>query len=238
MTLTELSIKRPSFIVVIFAVIALVGTFLFAQLKYELLPKISSPVVVVTTIYPGSSPYEVETSVTKVIEDAVSGIEKINKVTASSLEGVSFVTIEFIQSAKIDVALQDVQRKVNEVLTQLPDDAKSPTLSKIAIDEIPVIRMGVTSNMPSRDFYQLMKDQVQTRLAKLPGIGQIQLIGGDEREIKVNLNLDKIQSFGLSMSRIVGTIKGNNVDFPTGNLKSTERQYVVIVAGKVQSMER
>lgn len=237
MTLTELSIKRPSFIVVIFAVIALVGLFLFAQLKYELLPKISSPVVVVTTIYPGSSPYEVETSVTKVIEDAVSGIEKINKVTASSLEGVSFVTIEFIQSAKIDIALQDVQRKVNEVLTQLPDDAKSPTLSKIAIDEIPVIRMGVTSNLPSREFYQLMKDQVQTRLAKLPGVGQIQLVGGDEREIKVNLDLDKINSFGLSMARIVGTIKGNNVDFPTGNLKGGERQYVVRVAGKVQSME-
>lgn len=237
MTLTELSIKRPSFIVVIFAIVTLVGSFLFAQLKYELLPKISSPVVVVTTVYPGGSPYEVETSVTKVIEDAVSGIEKINKVTASSLEGVSFVTVEFIQSAKIDISLQDVQRKVNEILSRLPDNAETPTLSKIAIDEIPVIRMGVTSNMPTRDFYQLMKDQVQTRLAKLPGVGQISLIGGDEREIKVNLDLDKIQSFGLSVQRIVGTIKGGNVDFPTGNIKGTERQYVVRVAGKVTSME-
>jgi HAE1 family hydrophobic/amphiphilic exporter-1 len=236
MTLTELSIKRPSFIIVIFAVITIVGLFLFGQLKYELLPKISSPVVVVTTVYPGASPFEVETSVTKVIEDAVSGIDKINKVTASSFEGVSFVTIEFIQSAKIDIALQDVQRKVNEVVTRLPDDAKSPTLSKIALDEIPVIRMGVTSTMPSREFYQLMKDQVQTRLAKLPGVGQIQLVGGDEREIKVNLDLDKVQSFGLSVQRIVGTIKGANVDFPTGNLKGDERQYVVRVAGKVQTM--
>lgn len=236
MTLTELSIKRPSFIIVIFAVITIVGLFLFGQLKYELLPKISSPVVVVSTVYPGASPFEVETSVTKVIEDAVSGIDKINKVTASSFEGVSFVTIEFIQSAKIDVALQDVQRKVNEVATRLPDDAKSPTLSKIALDEIPVIRMGVTSTMPSREFYHLMKDQVQTRLAKLPGVGQIQLVGGDEREIKINLNLDKIQSFGLSVQRIVGTVKGANVDFPTGNLKGDERQYVVRVAGKVQSM--
>lgn len=236
MTLTELSIKRPSFIIVIFAVITIVGLFLFGQLKYELLPKISSPVVVVSTVYPGASPFEVETSVTKVIEDAVSGIDKINKVTASSFEGVSFVTIEFIQSAKIDVALQDVQRKVNEVATRLPDDAKSPTLSKIALDEIPVIRMGVTSTMPSREFYHLMKDQVQTRLAKLPGVGQIQLVGGDEREIKINLDLDKIQSFGLSVQRIVGTVKGANVDFPTGNLKGNERQYVVRVAGKVQSM--
>lgn len=237
MTLTELSIKRPSFIIVIFAVITLVGLFLFAQLKYELLPKIASPVVVVTTIYPGGSPFEVETSVTKVIEDAVSGIDKINKVTASSLEGVSFVTVEFVQSAKIDIALQDVQRKVNEIGTRLPDDAKTPTLSKIALDEIPVIRMGVTSTLPSREFYQLMKDQVQTRLAKLPGVGQIALVGGDEREIKVNLDLDKIQSFGLSVARIVGTIKGGNVDFPTGNLKGEDRQYVVRIAGKVTSME-
>ncbi|MBS1515591.1 MAG: efflux RND transporter permease subunit [Bacteroidetes bacterium] len=237
MTLTELSIKRPSFIVVIFAVIAIVGGFLFGQLKYELLPKIASPVVVVSTVYPGASPFEVETSVTKVIEDAVSGIDKINKITASSLEGVSFVTIEFIQSAKIDIALQDVQRKVNEVVIRLPDDAKTPTLSKIALDEIPVLRMGVTSNMPPRDFYQLMKDQVQPRLAKLPGVGQIGLVGGDEREIKVNLDLDKIQSFGLSVQRIVGTIKGGNIDFPTGNLKGDERQYVVRVAGKVKSME-
>ena len=152
MTLTELSIKRPTLIVVIFSALAVLGVFGFNQLKYELLPKISTPVVTITTVYPGASPDEVETAVTKTIEDAVSGIDKISTVRGSSGEGVSFVTVEFDLTADVNIALQDAQRKVNEVLNQLPKDAKPPVITKFALDELPVLRMGVTSSMGSRKF--------------------------------------------------------------------------------------
>ena len=127
MTLTELSIKRPTLVVVTFTVLAVLGIFSYFQLKYELLPKMSIPVVTITTVYPGASPYEVENNVSKVIEDAVSGIDKIDNVRSTSFEGMSLVIIEFKQDANIDNVVQDASRKVNAVLSQLPTDAKQPT---------------------------------------------------------------------------------------------------------------
>lgn len=237
MTLTELSIKRPTIVVVIFAVLGVLGLFSYSQLKYELLPKITPPFVTISTIYPGASPNEVKTSVTKVIEDAVSGLDKVSAVYSTSSEGISFVNIEFLQSADVNVALQDAQRKVNEVAFRLPDGAKTPTITKFALDERPVIRMGVTSSMPSRDFYQLLKDRIQPRLSKLPGVAQITFVGGDEREIKINLDAQKLRSYGLSILQVVQAVKSSNLDFPTGKVKEGETQYVVRIAGKFKSVE-
>ena len=154
MTITELSIKRPTLVVVLFTVLGVLGLFGYSQLKYELLPKISPPVVVITTIYPGASPQEVENSITKNIEDAVSSLDKVTAVHSTSFEGVSVVTVELTQSAKVDIALQDAQRKVNSVQQILPKDARSPVVSKIALDEIPVLRVGVTGSFQNREFYQ------------------------------------------------------------------------------------
>jgi hydrophobic/amphiphilic exporter-1 (mainly G- bacteria), HAE1 family len=227
MTLTELSIKRPTLVVVIFSALAVLGIFGFNQLKYELLPKISVPFVTITTVYPGASPDEVEQSVTKVIEEAVSGIDKISTVRGTSREGVSFVSIEFTLDANIATALQDAQRKVSE----------APTITKFALDEVPVLRMGVTANMPSRDFYQLVKDRLQPRLSKLAGVGQITLVGGDEREIKINIDAQKLRSYGLSLLQLTQAIKSSNLDFPTGKVKEGETQYVVRIAGKFTSID-
>ncbi len=237
MTLTELVIKRPSIIVVIFAVLGVLGIFSFTQLNYELLPKIAPPIITISTIYPGASPYEVENGVTKVIEDAVSGIDKVDAIRATSFEGLSLVVVEFKQSAKIDFVIQDAQRRVSQSLALLPKEAKAPVLSKIALDEIPVLRIGVTSNLPSTEFFQFLKDRVQPRLAKLPGVAQIVLTGGDEREIKVNLNAEKIRSYNLSLLQVTNIIKSSNLDFPTGNVKDEDGQFIVRVGGKFSSLD-
>lgn len=237
MTLTELSIKRPTIVVVMFLILGVIGIFSYTQLKYELLPKMSAPIITITTVYPGASPSEVETSVSKVIEDAVSGIDKIAAVRSTSQEGRSFVFVEFIQSAKIDLALQDAQRKVNEVSLRLPKDARAPILSKIAIDEVPVLRIGLTSKMEPKVFFQYVKDQIQPRLSKIDGVGQIALVGGEEREIKINLDLEKLKSYGLSVGTVNQIIKASNLDFPTGNIKDKDGQFVVRLAGKFNSIE-
>lgn len=237
MTLTELAIKRPSFVVVIFSVLGVLGIFSFTQLKYELLPKMSVPVVTIMTAYPGASPTEVENTVTKPIEDAVSGIDKISRVNSSSMENLSMVTIEFTQAANVDLAIQDAQRRVNQILPTLPADIKSPVLSKIALDEIPVLRMGVTSSIPSREFYQFLKDNVQPRIANLAGVAQVTLIGGDEREIRINLDEKKLQAYDLSVNKVLGVVKSSNLDFPTGNVKESSTQYVVRLAGKFDTVD-
>ena len=237
MTITELSIKRPSLVVVVFGALAVVGLYSYSLLKYELLPKISPPFVTITTIYPGASPNEVQNSVSKVIEDAVSGLDKVSAVNTTSSEGVSFVSIEFDQSADVNLALQDAQRKVSEVVALLPDGAKTPTITKFALDEIPVLRMGVTSTMPSRKFYQLLKDRIQPRLSKLEGVAQVTLVGGEEREVRVNIDQEKLRSNGLSVLQVVQAVKSSNLDFPAGKVEEGANQYVVRVSGKFGSLD-
>ncbi len=236
MTITELSIKRPTLIVVIFSALVLIGLYSYTQLNYELLPKISPPVLTISTVYPGAAPNEVETSVTKPIEDAIASLDQIQTIKSTSLEGVSFIVIEFSQNTDVDFSLQDAQRKVNQILANLPSEIKTPVISKFALDEIPILRLGATSNLPSKEFYQFIKDRIKPRLSKLQGVGDIILIGGDEREIKVNLDKDKLDSYGLSVLQVLQKIKVSNLDFPTGKIEKQEKQYVVRVAGKFQSI--
>jgi len=237
MTLTELSIKRPSLIIIIFAALGVLGIFSFIQLKYELLPKFSPPVVTIITTYPGASPNEVETGVTKIIEDVVSGLDKVSTIRANSQEGVSFIIIQFDYAANIDFSLQDTQRKVAEILSKLPAGCKNPTVSKIAIDELPVLRMGLTSNMPQKDFYQFIKDKVKPQISKIAGVGQVVLLGGNEREIKVNLDVQKLKAMGISILQVTQAIKSSNLDFPTGKIKDSDGQFIVRIAGKFNSIE-
>lgn len=237
MTITELSIKRPSLIIVIFAALMVLGIFSYNKLKYELIPKFSPPILTITTLYPGASPQEVETGVTKIIEDAVAGMDKVSDVRSSSIEGMSFIVIELLQSAKTDFSLQDAQRKINEILTKLPTGSKTPIVSKFALDEIPILRMGLSADMDPRELYQFVKDKIQPQLSRIPGVGQIALIGGEEREIKVNLDLQKLKSYGISILQVTQSIKSANLDFPTGRIKDQDGQFIVRVAGKLSSVE-
>lgn len=237
MTITELSIKRPTLVVVGFTVLAVLGIFGFAQLKYDLMPKMTAPVVSITTIYPGASPKEVESSVTKVIEDAVTGIDKVNTLRSQSSEGRSFVSIEFEQNVDVNVAMQDATAKVNTIMDRLPTSSRKPILSKISFDEIPVLRLSVNGNMSSKEFFQFVKDRIQPRLSKIADVGQVSLTGGDEREIRVFIDINKLKSYGLSLFQVAQIIKASNIDFPTGNIKDSEHQFIVRVAGNFKSVD-
>ena len=237
MTITELAIKRPSLVVVVFSSLAVLGIFGFSQLKYELMPKMTPPIVTITTIYPGGSPNEVETSVTKLIEDAVTGLDKISAIRGTSSESRSFVMIEFDQTVDVNQSLQDAQRKVNEVADRLPASARKPIISKLAFDEIPVLRMAVRSSMPSKEFYRFVQDNIQPRISKVGGVGMVALLGGDAREINVNIDAQKLKSCGLSLFLVTQAIKGANIDFPTGKIKENSSQFTVRIAGKFSSLE-
>ena len=144
MTLTELSIKRPSFIIVVFSILIGGGILSYNQLSYELLPDFSPPLLTVTTTYPGASPSTVESQVSKPLEDALSGLENISEVTSFSLDNASIVLLEYKASADVDVALEDAQRKINNVLNNLPDGASTPVVAKIEPNASPVQEHGRT----------------------------------------------------------------------------------------------
>jgi HAE1 family hydrophobic/amphiphilic exporter-1 len=237
MTITELAIKRPSLIIVIFLTLALLGYFGYTQLQYELLPDINIPIVSIVTVYPGASAKEVETGVSKLIEDAVSTLDKVDGVYTTSQESVSVVVIEFTQDAKIDFAIQDAQRKINQILNSLPTGADVPAISKISINEQPVLRIGARSDLDEREFYQLLKERINARFSRIAGVGLVSVTGGQEREIKVNIDSQKARSYGISLLQVTQAVNMANLDFPAGRIKDTDGQFVVRLAGKFNNLE-
>ena len=237
MTLTELSIKRPSFIIVIFTILIGGGLLCYNQLSYELLPDFSPPILTVTTTYPGASPATVESQISKPLEDALSGLENISEVTAFSLDNASVVLLEFKASANIDASLEDAQRKVNNMLNKLPDGATNPVLAKIEPNASPVLQVSsIAKNMDDRDFMELMDDQIIPQIKQTKGVAEVQVIGGEKREFRVNVDKDKLKSFGLTFSAIDQAINAANVDFPTGKLKDKSKQITVRLSGKFKTV--
>ncbi len=233
----KLSIDRPSLLVVVFSALTLLGLYSYFQLSYELIPKFSAPVLTISTLYPGAAPSEVENSVTRKIEDAVSGLEKITDINSTSLESYSLVIITFKDGINVDLTLQDAKRKLDQVQNQLPDDAEIPVISKFSTDDFPIMNIGASSNMEGTKFFDLMDDQVKAALAQLEGVAQINLIGGEEREIRVSVDRNKLEQYDLSILGIQQTIQAANLDFPTGKVKDDEEQILIRLAGKIKSVD-
>jgi len=237
MKLTEISIKRPSLVIVVFTVLTLMGLLSYFSLSYELLPKFSNNVVSISTIYPGASPSEVENTVTKKIEDAVSSMENIKKLNAVSYESLSVVTITLNDKANIDLSLNEAQRKVNSILADLPTDVKPPSLNKFSLDDLPVITMSASAKMDDASFYDLIDKRIAPIISRVTGVAQVNLVGGQEREIEVSLDANKMQGYGLSVPQVQQSILTSNLDFPTGSVKTQEQDILIRLSGKYKNVE-
>ncbi|RFM35450.1 efflux RND transporter permease subunit [Chitinophaga silvisoli] len=238
MKITEISIKRPTIVVVIFTILTLLGVMSYQSLNYELLPKFSQPVVTIATVYPGASPKEVESTITKKIEDAVASMEKIKKIISKSNESLSTVTVQLSNDANVDVALQDAQRKVNAVLSDLPSDAKTPSLSKFSLDDLPIMTLSATADMDSKQFYDLVDKKIQPLLSRLGGVAQVSLIGGQEREIQINVDPHKLEAYKMSINTVRQVVTNANLDFPTGKVKTLDQQILIRLAGKYKDVDQ
>ena len=234
----ELSIKRPLLVFVLFTLIALLGILTFTMLNINLTPKISANVITISAIYPGASASEVENSVTKKIEDAISSLENIQTIKSTSQEGFEVTQVELKSNADVNLSLQDAQRKINAILSELPSDVKTPIINKFSTDEMPVMQFAVSSDIEAKKFYKLVEDRIQPRLAKLQGVGQISLIGGVEREIQVNIDQNKLKTFNISILQVLQAIQNANMDFPTGRVEQTDTRYTVRLSAKFSSLEQ
>lgn len=236
MSITEVAVKRPLFITVVFVVLVLFGLISYNQLSYNLLPKFEANVVSVMTTYRGASADEVETNVTKHIEDAVSAIEGLDQINSTSQEGVSSVIIQLKQGVSVDLAQQEAQRKVEQVISLLPDDADRPVINKFSTDEIPVLRMGVTANLSPSELYDLTDDKLKPQLSNVTGVGQVTIIGGTERQIQVNISQDKLKAYHLSISQVSAAINNANTSYPAGQVKTQEDQLSIRFDAKLTTV--
>lgn len=237
MKLVDISIKRPSLIIVLFIILLVGGIFSYTQLSYELIPKFEVNVVTVSTVYPGASPGEVENTVTKKLEDAVSTLENVKKIESKSYESLSVVMITLTADADADYSLNDAQRKINAVLKDLPEDVDPPSLSKFSLSDLPIMTIGATANMDDVKFYDLLDKKIQPILSRVQGVAQVNLVGGQEREIQVSLDAAKLKGFGLSIPQIQQAVLSSNLDFPTGNIKTRENSTLIRLSGKYKDVQ-
>lgn len=237
MNLIKTSIKRPSLIIVILSLLLLGGAYSYKLLNYELIPKFEVNVVTITTIYPGASPSEVQSTLTKKIEDAVSSLENIKKIKSSSFESVSSVVIQLTNEADVDFSLNEAQRKLNAIRSDLPDDAQEPSLSKFSLDDLPILTMGITADMSEQDLFELVKDKIQPEFSRLSGVAKISVVGGREREIRIAIDPNKLEGYGLNITQVLQMVSASNLDFPTGKLKTRNNSTTLRLSGKITSVE-
>ncbi|VBB48251.1 Multidrug transporter MdtC [uncultured Paludibacter sp.] len=237
MNIAKLSVKRPTLVIVVFTVLIFLGITAYKQLNYEMLPNFSSPAITIVTVYPGASPAEVENSVTKKIEDAVTSMEGIEDIRSISQEGISISIIMLKLSTNVDVAIQNAQQKINILKSALPEGVKEPMISKFSMDDFPVMKVGVTSSLQPTEMYDLLKYQVVPELSKLKGVGEVSLTGTQEREIKVNLNAKKLEEYNISALQVLQAINSSNLNFPTGKIKNNETELVIRLSAKFKNVE-
>lgn len=237
MNLTAISIKRPSLIIVAFTVLTFMGAASYFRLPIELVPKFSAPVITIITIYPGASPGEVENAVSKPIEDAVSSVQGISQIQVGSQESSSFIAIDFEQSVDLDKAVQEMQRKINQLQATLPKEVRPPVINKFALDELPILKLAISANLAGTDFYDLVKNRVVSEISQVKGVAQVSVLGGEEREIKINISSTRLEQYGLSLLQVAQAVQTANLDFPTGKVTGEESQMRIRLAGKFLDVE-
>jgi HAE1 family hydrophobic/amphiphilic exporter-1 len=237
MKLAEISIKRPSLVIVLFTILTLGGLLSYSMMGYELIPKFETNMVTISTVYPGASPAEVETSVTRKIEDAVGSLENVKKVESSSYESLSVIMVQLNTGADVNYALNDAQRKVNAILADLPDDADPPSLQKFSLDDLPIMTLSISSNnLNNKDLYDLLDKKIEPIFSRVNGVAQVDLVGGQEREIQVSLDEKKMQGYGLAIADVQQAILSSNLDFPTGALKTRTSRSTIRLSGKYKNV--
>ncbi len=238
MSITEIAIKRPLLVTTVFIVLALFGILGYQQLSYNLLPKFEANVISVATTYIGASADEVETNVTKRIEDALSSLEGLDRMTSISQQGVSIVTIQLKNGINTTLAQQDAQRKVEQIINSLPDEADRPIINKFSTDELPVLRMGVTADLSPTELYDLIDDELKPQLSNVPGVGQVNVIGGNERQIQVNVSSEKLRAYGVSIVQVSQAINNANTSYPAGQLETRNSQYSIRFDATLETTNR
>ncbi|MET3537906.1 efflux RND transporter permease subunit [Chryseobacterium limigenitum] len=238
MKLAEISIKRPSLVIVLFTILTLGGLLSYSMMGYELIPKFETNMVTISTVYPGASPAEVETSVTRKIEDAVGSLENVKKVESSSYESLSVIMVQLNTGADVNYALNDAQRKVNAILADLPDDADPPSLQKFSLDDLPIMTLSISSDkLNNKDLYDLLDKKIEPIFSRVNGVAQVDLVGGQEREIQVSLDEKKMQGYGLAIADVQQAILSSNLDFPTGALKTRTSRSTIRLSGKYRNVQ-
>ncbi|MSO19085.1 MAG: efflux RND transporter permease subunit [Acidobacteria bacterium] len=238
MSLAAVSVRRPVFTTMMIMALVVLGLFSFSKLGVDLFPRVEFPTLVITTTFPGASAEEIETEISKPIEEAVNTIQGIDELRSVSREGVSIVVVSFVLDRNIEEVSEDVRDKVSNVIKLLPDGVDPPLIEKVDPDASPVLAIALSGDKPLREMTEIADKRIKQELEGLAGVGQVQLIGGRERAIQIEVDADRLNSLGLSINQVAGSLRRQNQESPGGRLAQGERELIVRTLGRLTAAEQ
>lgn len=238
MKIYETSVKRPVAVLMCVIIVLVLGGVSFSKIPVDLMPNISFPIAIVSTQYAGVAPQEIETIVTKNIENAVATVNNIKSVQSVSSEGNSVVIAEFNSGTDMDFATLQMREKVDMIKGYLPDDVGTPLVMKIDPNMLPVLSISVTNGADEAALKQFTEDEIKPRLERLAGVASVGISGGRTQEIQVNVDPEKAAGYGVSLTQIMGILQSENLNLPGGTIEYADKKLLVRSTGEFKSVEQ
>lgn len=237
MNLSNLSVKKPVFITMVTFALIIFGLIAFNKLGVDLFPKIDFPVITVVSTLPGADPETMEKTVTEIIEESVSTINSIKHLRSTSAESVSQVVIEFDLDKNVDVAYQEVQAKLGTIRKELPSDLKEIVVEKFDIDSAPIMAIIVSGDLPIQELSYLAEKNVKDRLQQVQGVGQIKMVGKQDRNIWVYLDPFKMEGLSVTVQDVAQALKAQHIEFPGGRILTGTQEFAVKTKAELDQAE-
>lgn len=235
----EVFVKRPATTIILVLVFVLLGFVSYFNLNVEQSPRINFPLITVNVTYPGASPEEIETQIIRKVEDAVVEISEIKKIKSRSFENFGYVLIEFYLTADVNVKSSEVKDKVDAIINELPDGIEKPIVAKVDPFATSVIELVLTSEKHSgRDLFEYADKKLKNQFTKVTGVGAVDVFGGEEREIRVELDPDLMKSRYISIIDVVNAMKMQNLNIPGGNIDREKSSLSVRFMGEFTNIEK
>lgn len=234
MRVTNLAVDRSTTIIVLLIIIVIAGAFSYAALPRESSPEVIIPIINVTVSYEGVTPEDMESLVTVPIERKLTGLSDMKEITSTSVEGVSTITIEFRPDTVIDDALQKVRDKVDLAKQDLPEDADDPVINELNVSEIPIMLMSLTGNAGLPVLNEIAEG-LEDRIEAIPGVLDVQVIGGVEREIQIEVDPNRVAEYGISLVDLIQVTQLENVNTPGGAMDLGEAKFLMRTPGEIKT---
>jgi HAE1 family hydrophobic/amphiphilic exporter-1 len=237
MSMIDICIRRPVFATMLITALVVLGMFSYARLGVDLYPNVDIPTVTITTTLKGASVEEMETAVTKPIEEAINTIDGIDELRAVIKDGISVIQVQFILEKSGDVAAQEVRDKVSTILSQLPVGTDPPVIQKFQVDAMPVMKIAVSAGRNLREVSEIARKQIKEDIETLRGVGQVIMVGQQERTININVDPDRLAAYNLSIAQVKRAIQAQNIEIPGGRIDENRRELVLRTMGRVARAE-
>ena len=237
MNLPEMSVRRPVTALMLFLGVILVGLFCFVQMPIDLLPDMDIPSITVVTPYEGASSEEVEEKITRVLEEQLATVEDLKHITSTSMEGISYIVLQFEWQTDLDTRANDVRDAIDMAQRQIPEEADRSRVFKLDVSQFPILVYGVFAGQSYADLEDILDDEVATPLESISGVGAVQVITPLQRQVNVDLDRERLASYGLTPEDVARVVARENQETSAGSIKMGDTDYMPRVPGEFKSVE-